>query len=127
MEGWQVWKVSVGQCVAGVGLNEGREDGKHQEVSLWGRGARILGNTPTGRGRTPGDTPMGRGGHWRVFPWGGGTLGVAHTGRGRTQWMHLEDGLSCGLYKAVTDCFRAMTGSVGCLHLLGHESPQQGG
>lgn len=22
-----MWKVSVGQCVAGVGLNEGREDG----------------------------------------------------------------------------------------------------
>ena len=37
-----MWKVRVGQCVAGVGLNEGREDGKHQEVSLWGRGARIL-------------------------------------------------------------------------------------
>lgn len=38
VEGWQVWKVRVGQCVAGVGLNEGREDGEHQGMSLRGEG-----------------------------------------------------------------------------------------
>ena len=64
-----MWKVSVGQCVAGVGLNEGREDGKHQEVSLWGRGARILGNT-LDPSQTPhaGDTTLAKV-HHPTVPW----------------------------------------------------------